>query len=207
MRGSNQAARTQGVRARSRSILTVLLAVALSACTSTVASPNPSPTTAPTPVITPDPHLTEPATADAIFNAIRKAGLPLSVTNANGGDPNSPVVKRINAAIDNWPLVITEYRTSALLKSTTNWDPAKLPDDASPAYAFVGLNVMIAFGPASGKVADPAPNRQEQAQRLVDVLDPLLWPLQQRSLKPIPTRPADSASASPKASPKPSPKP
>jgi hypothetical protein len=186
----------------------VIVALTLAACGSSVASPSPSPTVAPTPVITPDPHLTAPATADAVFNAIRKAGLPLSVTNASGV-PNSPVVKRINAAIDNWPLIITQYKSTEVLRSTAKWDPKKPLDDASPAYAFVGLNIMVAFGPASGTVAVPDSNRQEQAQRLVDVLDPLLWPLEQRSITPIATKtpaapaptPAPSAAAKPSAKP------
>jgi hypothetical protein len=188
-------------------VATVIVALTLAACGSSVASPSPSATVAPTPVITPDPHLTAPATADAVFNAIRKAGLPLSVTNASS-DPKLAIVKRINAAIDNWPLIITQYKSSELLRPSAKWDPTKPLDDASPAYVFVGLNIMVAFGPASGTVAVPDSNRQEQAQRLVDVLDPLLWPLEQRSITPIATKtPAPASTPAPSAAAKPSAKP
>jgi hypothetical protein len=203
MRVSNQSA------AR-RHVAIALLALVLTACAASVPSVAPSPTATPTPVITPDPHLTEPATADAIFDAIRSSGLPLSTTNAINGDPGSPSVKRINAAIDNWPLVITQYRNSATLRATTKWDPTKPPDKVGPAYAFVGLNILIDFGPPSGTVRTPDATRLAQAQRLVDVLDPLLWPLELRSLTPLATHtpaagtPTATPSAASEASSKPS---
>jgi hypothetical protein len=206
MRVSNQSTRLPTFAA-------AVLALILTACAASVPSSAPPPTIAPTPVITPDPHLTDPATADAIFGAIRLAGLPLSITNATGGDPSSPIVKRINAAVDNWPLIITQYRNSATLRAAAKWDPTKPPAAGSPPYAFVGLNIMIAFGPSTGKPATPDATREAQAQELVDLIDPLLWPLEQQSVKPVPTRtaapptPTPAPSAKPKATPKPSVKP
>ena len=182
----------------------------LTACSASVPSSAPPPTIAPTPVITPDPHLSDPATADAIFDVIRRAGLPLSVTNATGGDPSSPIVKQINAAIDNWPLVISQYKNSATLRAAVKWTPGKPPPDGGPPYLFVGLNVLIAFGPSTGKPLSPDATRQAQAERLVEVIDPLLWPLEQRAVTPIPSRTAVAASppaAPPKPSAKPGPKP
>jgi hypothetical protein len=181
-------------------VASALLALVLTACGTSAQSASPPPTPAPTPSPTPDPHLSDPATADAIFNSVRLAGLPLSITNAIGGDAASPMVKRINAAIDNWPLVITQYKSSATLRATVKWDPTKQPADGSPPYVFVGLNIMIAFGPEGG----PAPNaaRQAQAKRLIEIVDPLLWPLEQRSVTPVASRTAAPPSASPVASPK-----
>jgi hypothetical protein len=201
MRVSNQSGRARGAAA-------ALLAVMLTACAASVPSSAPQPTVAPTPVITPNPHLTDPATADAIFSAIRSAGLPLSTSNAFAGAPNAAVVKRINAAVDNWPLIITQYQDTATLRAAVKWDPSKPPAAGSPPYAFVGLNIMVAFGPPSGKPVPPDASRQAQALRLVGAMDPLLWPIQQRSVTPIPTStppaavPAPSA-AKPKASVKP----
>ena len=64
---------------------------------------------------------------------------------------------------------------------------------------------MVAFGPRPAR----SPMRpQAQPLRLVGAMDPLLWPIQQRSVTPIPTStppaatPAPSA-AKPKASVKP----
>ena len=192
MRVSNQSARARGAAA-------ALLAVMLTACAASVPPSAPSPTVAPTPVITPNPHLTDPATADAIFSAIRSAGLPLSTSNAFAGAPNAPVVKRINAAVDNWPLIITQYKNTATLREAVKWDPSKPPAAGSPPYAFVGLNIMVAFGPPSGKPVPPDASRQAQALRLVGALDPLLWPIQQRSVTPIPTATPPAASPAPSA--------
>ena len=193
-----------------RTLATATLALVLTACSSAVPSVAPSPTVAPTPVITPDPHLTEPATADAIFIAITSAGMPLSGTNAIGGDPNSPIVKRINATLESWPLMIIQYKNSATLRAAAKWDPTKPAPAGSPPYVFVGLNILVDFGPASAKPAAPDPSRQEQAQRLAGVLDALLWPLEQRSVTPIATRTPPPPSADPvttAASPRPTAKP
>jgi len=177
--------------------------VVVAACGSTPASSAP-PTPVPTPVVTPDPHLTEPATADQVFDALRRAHLPLSVNNATSGTPNSPVVKRINAAVENWPLIITEYRSSAVLRTTAKWDPSKPPVQGNAPYAWVGLNIMIEFGPVTGLLAAPDATRQKEAADMIAIVDPLLWPLEQRSVVPIPTKtatpPPAAASPSPAAS-------
>jgi hypothetical protein len=196
MRLSNHAARL-GAGA----VMAILLAAA---CASPPPS-SPPPTVRPTPVITPDPHLTEPATADQIFIAIRVGDLPLSVNNATSGDPTSPIVKRINAAIGNWPLIITEFRSSAALRQTTKWDPKKRPTQGNAPYAFVGLNILIEFGPVTGLLAAPDADRQRQAQEVVALIDPLLWPLEQRSVIPVQTKTAvpaviESPGASPAVS-------
>jgi hypothetical protein len=108
-------------------------------------------------------------------------------------------VKRINADIGNWPLIITQFRSSELLRSTLKWDPAKPPAQGNAPYTFVGLNIVIEFGPTTGKLATPDTSRQEQAERLVALVDPLLWPLEQRSVAPLATKTAPPPSAAPSA--------
>lgn len=180
-------------------LLAVLAVVAtgVAACAGAAPSSAPPVTPRPTPVITPDPHLTEPASADEIFSAIRVGKLPLSVNNATAGDPNSPVVKRINATIGNWPLIISEFRTSALLRETLKWNPANPPVQGNAPYTFVGLNIVIEFGPTTGVLAPPDATRREQAERLVALVDPLLWPLEQRSIAPLATKTAPPPSGEP----------
>jgi hypothetical protein len=179
------------------------MALLLAGCSS--APPSSAPATArPAPAITPDPHLTEPATADEVFTAIRVGDLPLTVNNATSGDPNSPIVKRINADIGNWPLVISEFRSSAALRETTGWDGAAPPEQGDPPYSFVGLNVLIQFGPVTGPLQAPDVRRQDQARMLADLLDPLLWPMEQRSVVRLATRTVAPASGAPAGSAAPS---
>jgi hypothetical protein len=200
MRHSNHAIRAGRPGAL---VLTGLLAVSVAACGPAVA-PSVEPTARPTPVITPDPHLTEPVTADEIFVAIGPIDLPFVANNASPGREGDPMVKRINADLGNWPLIITEFRSSAALRAATGWDASRPPVQGDPPFAFVGLNILVEFGPSTGVRLDaPDPARQEQAKLLVAILDPLLWPLEQRSVVPVPTRtpvpasPAASAAASP----------
>lgn len=180
----------------------VMTTVLVAACASPP-PPSAAPTVRPTPVITPDPHLTEPATADQVFRAVRSGDLDLQVNNASAGGPDEPLVKRINAAVGNWPLVISEYRTSAALRAAIDWNPGEAPAQGNSPYAFVGLNILIEFGPMTGLPAAPDFTRQAQAEGIVALLDPLLWPLEQRSIVPVATRtmapasPAASASAKP----------
>ncbi|HEX5012580.1 MAG TPA: hypothetical protein VFV72_00370 [Candidatus Limnocylindrales bacterium] len=200
MRVSNQ---------KRRGILAVAPLIALSAIAAACGS-SAAPSVAvvatppPTPVITPDPHLTEPATADEIFNAIRKGDLPLSVNNATAGAPNDPLVKKINAQIGNWPLIISEYRNSALLRQQLGWNPASGVKQGDPPFTWVGMNIVVTFGPTTGAPAAADPARQEQAKGVVALIDPLLWPLEQRSLTPIPSKTpptAPPASAAPASAP------
>jgi hypothetical protein len=191
MRVSNHAAR--------RLLGLAIAATLVVACGSAVPS-SLAPSVRPTPMITPDPHLTEPATADEVFTAIRSGGLPLAINNATAGDLNSPLVKRINADIANWPLVITEFRSSTALRDAVGWDAAVPPAQGDPPYAFVGLNILVEFGPVTGPLATPDAPRRDQAKRLIALIDPLLWPLEQRSVVVIATRtptapPAPAASS------------
>ena len=159
----------------------------------------------PTPAITPDPHLTDPATADEIFNAIRKGDLPLSINNATAGGPDAPVIKRINAQVANWPLVITEYRTSRQLRELVAWDPAAAPQQGDAPYAWVGMNILVEFGPVTGVPAAPDYTREQQAKDLIALIDPLLWPLEQRAIDPSRRRPRRRPPAPSRPSPAPPP--
>jgi hypothetical protein len=188
MRGSNHRAR--GTLAFAS---LVVLSVSLAACGSTPPASVAPPTALPTPVITPDPHLSEPVTADQIFTAIRVAKLPLSVNNATTGLPGAPIVKQINAQVSNWPLVITQYRSSTVLRDALKWNPSAGPKQGDPPYAWVAMNILISFGPVTGKPTTPDAERQEQAQTLVGLVDPLLWPIEQRAMTPVPTKTAPPA--------------
>jgi hypothetical protein len=191
MRGSNH--RAGGVLVLATGLV---LSVAVAACGTSAAQPTAAPPTPkPTPAITPDPHLTDPATADEIFNAIRKGDLPLSVNNATAGGPDAPIIKRINAQVANWPLVITEYRTSRQLRELLAWDPAAAPQQGDPPYAWVGMNILVEFGPVTGVPVAPDATREQQAKDLIALIDPLLWPLEQRAIDPVPTKTATPAAS------------
>ena len=70
--------------------------------------------------------------------------------------PNAPIIKQINAQIANWPLIITEYRSSRGSCATrSTWDPAAGPKQGDPPYAWVGMNILVAFGPVTGEPTAP----------------------------------------------------
>jgi hypothetical protein len=174
-----------------------------------------APTPAPTPLITPDPHLREPVTADQVFRALGGAKVGIIANNASTGGGNPDIVKAINADIGSWPLRIIEYRSAAALRKSLDWKPGDAPGKDESPYAFAALNVLVTYGPISARPPS-APDlvRQQAAARILAVLDPLLWPLLQRSVVAIPSRtaeptatPVPSASAKPAKTPKPSKKP
>jgi len=189
--------------------LGVLLVTALSltACSSPPAASIP-PSAAPTPLITPDPHLKEPVTADQVFIALGAAKLGLVANNANTGNGNPDIVKLINADIGSWPLRITEYKSAAALREALGWKAGATPGGGDAAYGFAGLNVLIQYGPISARPpAAPDGAHQKLASAIIAVLDPLLWPILQRSVDAIPSRTAAPTAAPPAASPSPSAKP
>ena len=210
MRHSNHA-----VRGHRLTILFVgLFGVAVAGCGSN-AQGSLEPSAAVTPAPTPDPHLKEPVTADDIFRIIGKGGLKISSVNANLGQGNPNIAKVINADIGGWPIRITQYTSSAVLTRSLGWTPGAAPGADEAPYAFSGLNILITFGPISAKAPTiPDPARTAAAASLVGILDPLLWPLAQRTVTPIPGRtpvpvatptPSPSPSPSAKATPKPKP--
>jgi hypothetical protein len=161
------------------------------------AAPSASPTPIPTPAVTPDPHLTEPVTADQIFRMLGSAKLGMKANNATLGGGNPAIVKVINADIGNWPLKITEYRSSSALRKALGWTNGAAPVRNQAPFAVAGLNVLVEFGPISTAGAPKAPDaaRQQLAASIVAVLDPLLWPLAQHSVVVAPARAAESASS------------
>ncbi|HEX2755692.1 MAG TPA: hypothetical protein VHM48_09525 [Candidatus Limnocylindrales bacterium] len=153
--------------------------------------------------MTPDPHLKEPVAADDIYRDIGRGGVKISSVNANLGQGNPDIIKQINADLGGWPLRIVEYRSSAVLTRALAWTPGEAPGGDEAPYAFAGLNILITFGPISARAPSvPEPVRARAAAALVAVLDPLLWPLAQRSVAAIPSRtPSPVATPTPTAKP------
>jgi hypothetical protein len=179
-----------------------LVALIIAGCgSSTVGSAPPS--AAPPPVATPDPHLTDPVMADDIYKAFAKGGVVITPINANLGQGNPDIVKQINANLGGWPLRITQYKSGNLMRSALVWTPGEAPGGDEAPYAFAGLNILIQFGPISARAPSvPDAGRQQAAASIVGILDPLLWPLAQRSVLAIPSRtPIPAATPVPTAKP------
>jgi hypothetical protein len=195
-----------------------LLAVVVAACAGAAPSPTPVATPAPTPSPTPNPHLVAPASVDAVFTWLNAHGLRIIGNNADGAMAGGPQ-KRINATYAGWPLILSEYATTAAARTATGIRTAvaKAGADQSP-FTFVGLNIVVDFGPRLRRATDPAPETRfvGAATTLAAALDPLLGPLTVRSVVAIALPPGPAASpgagsptpsGSPKATPKPKPKP
>jgi len=196
-----------------------LLAVVVAACAGAAPSPTPVATpAAATPSPTPNPHLVPPASVDAVFTWLNGHGLRIVGNNADGAMAGGPR-KRINATYAGWPLILSEYATTAGARTATGirTSVAKAGAD-QPPFTFVGLNIVVDFGPRLRRATDPPPDARfvDAATTLAAALDPLLGPLTVRAAVTIALPPGPSASpgagsptpsGSPKATPKPKPKP
>jgi len=196
----------------------VALALVLASCGGAAPSPTPAPTAVPTPTPTPNPHLAEPASVDTVFTWLNGHGLTVIGNNADRGPSGEPL-KRINATYAGWPLILSEYSTGALARKSSGVGPkaAKPVADEAP-FTFLGLNIVVDFGPQLRRDDDPAPDPRfvDAATKLATALDALLGPLGIRSVVrvalPMPlATPAPSSSAapsgvtgSPRATPRPS---
>jgi hypothetical protein len=196
MRTSNRGARFV--------VAAVGLIVSLAGCGGSSATPSTS--TAATPVITPDPHLREPVSVDNLYRLIGGAGIRIVPTTASKG-PNGEPVKRIIGTYDDWPIVLSEYSSTGKLRSEAKFNPKNPPKRGEAPYIIEGLNILIEFGPRITNDRSPAPppsGKREAIAELVTVLDPLVGPLRQRSVVPVPLS-AAAPVAPPPASAAPSP--
>jgi hypothetical protein len=149
---------------------------------------------------------------DDVFRLLGSAGIhvvPLTASVGTSGEP----VKRIAATYVDWPLVLSQYSTAEALRRVAPFDPRTKPKRGEAPYNFAGLNILIEYGPRTTN--DPLPiaadaTRQAALVALVNALDPLLSPLSQRSVVPVPLPhpaplPSPSATPTPSASPSPAP--
>ena len=201
MRHSNRQARGPGPSALAAGLVALVTAVAVVACGSQAA---PSASSAPvaTPVVTPDPHLSEPVTANQIYGVLAAAKLGMTCPTASLGDGQPGIVKEINCNVAGWPLRIVQYQSGAALDRNLDWDPGT-PAGNEPPYWWSALNVAVSFGPISARApSEPDAPRAAMAAQIVGILDPLLWPLRQHSVELIPARtPEPPPTAAPTAAP------
>lgn len=183
-----------------------VLALGLAACGGSAAV-TPSPTPTPTPTPTPDPHLTEPASLNDVFSWIQKQGLQVTANNADAGGTGGEPLRRINATYAGWPLIISEFSSSAALRKS-GFQPGTIPGFGDAPFQIAGLNILVEYGPHAKNVnqQSPDPRFLAAAQRLADALDPLLGPLQQASVQAIrlPGAVSSAAPATPTSAPSPS---
>ena len=170
--------------------VTVVALVVLGCGADAAPSPTPTPDRRPTP--TPDPHLSEPVEVDDMFRALTAAGLRIVPNNA-GSDPSGEPLKRINATLEGWPLVLSGYSSSAALVAATGFTDGAQPVPGDPPYTLVGLNILVGYGPSrTSEVPGRVDDRfRTAAERIVEVLDPLLGPLGQVSSDPVDIPSAD----------------
>ncbi|HEV8490241.1 MAG TPA: hypothetical protein VGQ58_10690 [Candidatus Limnocylindrales bacterium] len=165
-----------------------------------------SPSPQPTPLITPDPHLQDPASVDDVYQELAKAGLRITANTATIGT-DGVTVKRINATYANWPLVLTEFKSTSARRVAARFDSGKPPRQGESPYMIAGMNILLEFGPHSTNDKTPAPPESakvDAALDLVRALDPLLGPLEQRSTQPLPLPTPVLTPAPPTAAPAPS---
>jgi len=175
-------------------------------------APPPSATPVATPASTPVAHLSEPVKADSIYRALLAAGLRIVPNNASTGGPGFEPVKRINATYAGWPLAISQFSSSAALRAATDWKAGAKPGQDESSIAFMGLNILVEFGPTTDASPKTPDDRQlAAAEALHQALDPLVSPMSARTIVAIPGVPeptvAPIASPAPKPTAKPAPKP
>jgi hypothetical protein len=165
----------------------------------TVATP--VPTAAPTPIA----HLAAPVKADIIYQAMVRAGLKIMPNNASTGGPGHEPVKRINATYAGWPLAISEFSSVQSLLDSTKWAAGAGPTSGEAPISFLGLNILIEWGPTTGAGQRKPDDRQlAAAEALHDALDPLVSPVAARTIVPIPgvsATPEPAPTAAPTAKP------
>jgi hypothetical protein len=181
MRDSNRSvSRRYGCRSAA------ILAVALLAAACGGAAPTTAPTRAPVAVATPvpsvDPHLKSPATLEDVYKTLQRAGLEIVANTAGSGKQGAEPRRTLVATYAGWPLIINEYSSAKALAKAKKWKKGAKPGYGEPAVAIRGMNILVEYGPTTGR----RPPKPEGAQReavvhLVEALDPILHPLRARA--------------------------
>jgi hypothetical protein len=210
MRTLDRRPRGPGLWVSTSLILTACLVVACGSGSPSLAVVTPAPT--PTPSPTPDPHLIAPAKADDVYLGLRAAGLVITPNTANTGGAGHDPVKEIEATYDGWPLSIGQYRSAVTLDTATNWQPGAQPGVNEAPIEFIGLNILVRWGPISNGPTPRIPDGPQlaSAEKLRAALDRLLSPLTPRTIVTLPgagTPPPASPAPSVKPTPKPTAKP
>ena len=176
-------------RLLSTRLVAALVACALLAAACDAAAVAPSPTPVPTPVPTPNPHLADPASAQAVFNGLGREGLRVTPNTANVGAEAAGVVTRIHATYSGWPLQVVEYRSSADLTKAASWKAGETPGKGEPPIALAGSNILVRWGPWDADIKPPQLDDRQTAalEALVAAMDRLLSPLRARTIVPVQT--------------------
>jgi hypothetical protein len=155
-------------------------------------------------VVTPNPHLSTPASAQQVFNGLGHAGLKVTAHTASAGAADSPVVRKIFASYLGWPLDVTEFRSTQALADALTWTSGAPPEKGDPPVTIAGGNILVIWGPINAGKAPLRLDERQQAglQPLVSTLDMLLSPLWTRTSVPVTV--SESAPPAPAASAKPS---
>jgi hypothetical protein len=176
---------TRSRHARFLAAIAALATILATACGGAPASPSPTPV--PTPVVTPNPHLADPASAQAVFNGLGRQGLKITTNTAAVGADEAAVVTRINATYGGWPLEVIEYRTSADLSKSATWKAGQAPGRGEPPVTLAGANILVMWGPWTSGSKPRVPDERQKAalEALVAALDQLLSPLRTRTVVPV----------------------
>jgi hypothetical protein len=161
------------------------LATVVTGCSAPASTPPPSAPAAP--VVTPDPHLREPASVDRLYTLVATAGIRITPNTASTGAHGEPI-KRIIGTYSDWPIVLSQYSSSKMLRTQARFDPRVPPGQGEAPYIVEGLNILIEFGPRivnTRSPEKPPADKQQAMIALIAVLDPLLGPLSQRSVVPL----------------------
>ena len=163
-----------------------------------------------TPIVTPDPHLSDPASAQDVFNGLGRQGVKITPNTAVVGADGAAVIKRVNATYLGWPLDVTEFRTSADLVKAAKWKAGEAPGRGEAPVALAGANILIVWGPRTSGAKPPTPDERQRAalDALVTALERLLSPIRTRTVVPVKVAAAvTSSSPGPSAAPKATPAP
>jgi hypothetical protein len=85
------------------------------------------------------------------------------VNNASAGGPGAPIIKQIKRP--DRQLAPDHHRVPqlAVLRRRLKWDPTASPKQGDPPYSWVAMNILIAFGPVTGKpTTTPTPTARRR---------------------------------------------
>jgi hypothetical protein len=180
----------------------VVLGLLVAACGASAVTPTPTPppvVVVPTP--TPDLHIIGPTDANRVFQILAASGLPVHQESLGAPGPKGEPRLTLFIVADAVPIAIGQYSSPQAVAAAGYRPGSAVAKGDAPVELWTG-NVVLHIGDQTpGRMPAPPPDfLTSTAQRIADVLDPYLGPLNQRAVQPV-VLPSQAPTASPSARP------
>ena len=100
------------------------------------------------------------------YKELQAAGLVIDANNAGSGETGEEPRRTLVATLAGWPLIINEYSSAKALATAKRWKKGAQPGYGEPPVAIRGMNILVEYGPTTGRKPSKPEGPQASGRRL-----------------------------------------